>query len=224
MIGAALVAARRGGVIPPVLPIPPNTGDKTSPLQEAERHLQEALARDRKIGMVDHEAAILLEFAKLRFAQAMTDDQRPQTESLPVGGRRQSAVTQTTTADDRRQTAVESSTVGGRPSAVALMQEAFNFAHEALEIAERCEYRLDQAEIHNFLAEYWLAEADRRRVTDDRKSVVGQRSSVSEAIAQAKAHAARAKELAWCDGAPYHYKVAYERAESLLAQMDKVNE
>jgi len=224
MIGAALVAARRGGVIPPVLPIPPNTGDKTSPLQEAERHLQEALARDRAIGMVDHEAAILLEFAKLRFAQAMTDDQRPQTESLPVGGRRQSAVMQTTTADDRRQTAVESSTVGGRPSAVALMQEAFNFAHEALEIAERCEYRLQQAEIHNFLAEYWLAEADRRRVTDDRKSVVGQRSSVAEAMAQAKAHAARAKELAWCDGAPYHYRVAYERAESLLAQMDKVNE
>jgi tetratricopeptide (TPR) repeat protein len=224
LMGAALVAARRGGVIPPVLPILPNTGDKTSPLQEAERHLQEALARDRAIGMVDHEAAILLEFAKLRFAQAMTDDQRPQTESLPVGGRRQSAVMQTTTADDRRQTAVESSTVGGRPSAVALMQEAFNFAHEALEIAERCEYRLQQADIHNFLAEYWLAEADRRRVTDDRKSVVGQRSSVSEAIAKAKAHAERAKELAWCDGAPYHYRVAYERAESLLAQMDKVNE
>jgi len=89
------------------------------------------------------------------------------------------------------------------------MRESFDSANEALEIAERCEYRLDQAEIHNFVAEWWI-----------QKSVASQQSSDktahAEAIAKAKEHAERAKERAWCDGPPYHYKVAYERAESLL--------
>lgn len=62
--------------------------------------------------------------------------------------------------------------------------------------------------------------ADRRPKTE-LSSVVGQRSSVADAIAQARKHAARAKERAWCDGAPYHYKVAYERAESLLARIEQ---
>jgi hypothetical protein len=149
-----------------------------SPLQRAERHLQEALSRDRKIGLVELEAAILLEFAKLRFVE-----------------------TRQQTTDDRKN---------------VLMQESFDFAHEALAIAERCEYRLDQADIHGFLAEWWLAETG----SGKQSSVVGQRSSVAEALAEARKHAERAKERASCDGVPYHYKVAYERAERLLKSLE----
>ncbi|MBU4491112.1 MAG: DUF4062 domain-containing protein, partial [Euryarchaeota archaeon] len=77
-------------------------------LPEAENHLNEALIRDRKINMVDHEPDILLELAKLRFKQNHK-------------------------------------------------AEALKFAHEALQIADRCEYRLKQADIHNFLAEFYLS-------------------------------------------------------------------
>jgi tetratricopeptide (TPR) repeat protein len=35
-------------------------------------------------------------------------------------------------------------------------EEALKLANEALEIADRCEYRLKQADIHNFLAEFYL--------------------------------------------------------------------
>lgn len=196
LIGAALVAEY---LSPRPSPIRRGEGGEV----EAERHLQEALSRDRAIGMVDIEAAILLEWARLRLAQAQTEDR----------GR---------TTDDA------TSSVSGQPSAVALMQESFDYARQALAIAERCEYRLDQADIHNFLAEWWMAEADRRSRTEDRRQEsIGQRSSVigqpsvAEALAKAKEHAERAKERAWCDGAPYHYKVAYERAEMLLKKIDR---
>jgi tetratricopeptide (TPR) repeat protein len=43
-------------------------------LSQAERYLGEALRRDRAINMVDHEAAILLELAKLRHAQGASDE------------------------------------------------------------------------------------------------------------------------------------------------------
>jgi hypothetical protein len=146
-----------------------------SPLQQAEQHLAKALSRDRKIGMVESEAPILLEFAKLRFAQARQQ-----------------------TADNRQQK----------------LDESFAFAREALEIAERCEYRLQEAEIQNFLAEWWK-----------QKSVFSIQNSdktvYAEAIAKAKQHAERAKERAWCDGPPYHYKVAYEQAEKMLEKLDK---
>jgi hypothetical protein len=32
-------------------------------------------------------------------------------------------------------------------------------------------------------------------------------------------HAQRAKELAYCDGPPYYYKVAYHEAERLLEKL-----
>ncbi len=143
-------------------------------LAEAEQHLQEALARDRAINMMDHEAPILLEFARLRVADArlqMTDH---------------------------------------RQKYNALMQEAFDFANEALQIAERCEYRLHEAEIQNFLAEWWKQRAD--------DSGVG--ATLVVAHAKAKQHAERAKERAWCDGPPHYYKVAYERAEKTLRDID----
>ena len=97
------------------------------------------------------------------------------------------------------------------------MQESFDYAREALEIAERCEYRLQQAEIHNFLAEWWLEKA----VGSKQKAEGREQSAVTEAIAKARKHAERAKERAWCDGPPYHYKVAYERAERMLKTVDQ---
>jgi hypothetical protein len=76
--------------------------------------------------------------------------------------------------------------------------EAQSHAEEALEIANRNEYRLQQADIRNFLAHLALD-------TDNR--------------AMARQHAEIAKERAWCDGPPYHYKVAYEEAERLLEKL-----
>ena len=75
--------------------------------------------------------------------------------------------------------------------------QARRFAEDALRIAERCEYRLDQAEIHNFLARLALD---------------------SGQLAEARAHAQKAKDYAYCDGPPHYYKPAYEEAERLLAE------
>ncbi len=148
-------------------------------LAEAEQHLQEALARDRAINLVDHEAPILLEVARLRFADA------------------------------RLQSYDYAQDADNRQKYDALMQESFNFANEALQIAERCEYRLQEAEIQNFLAEWWKQTAD--------NSGVG--ATLVVAQAKAKQHAERAKERAGCDGPPHYYKVAYEKAERMLKEM-----
>ncbi|HEX8070666.1 MAG TPA: SEFIR domain-containing protein [Pyrinomonadaceae bacterium] len=79
-------------------------------------------------------------------------------------------------------------------------EEAQTQAEEALAIADRCEYRLKQAEIHNFLARLAL-EAGRRE--------------------EARAQAERAKERAWCDGPPYCYKPALDEAEGLLRELGR---
>jgi hypothetical protein len=71
-------------------------------------------------------------------------------------------------------------------------------ADEALTIADRCEYRLKQADIHNFLAQLALDSGDR---------------------ADARRHAAIAKERAWCDGPPHCYKPALDEAERLLEEI-----
>ncbi|KAF5417679.1 MAG: hypothetical protein C5S49_02985 [Candidatus Methanogaster sp.] len=70
-------------------------------------------------------------------------------------------------------------------------EEVLKFADEALQIADRCEYRLNQADIHNFLAEFYLDSGDREK---------------------ARSHGIIAKERAECG-----YKPAFERAEELLA-------
>jgi len=70
-------------------------------------------------------------------------------------------------------------------------------AQKALAIADRCEYRLDQADIHNFLA---------RLALDSGKT------------SEARGHAQKAKDYAYCDGPPHYYKPAYEEAERLLAE------
>jgi len=70
-------------------------------------------------------------------------------------------------------------------------------AQKALAIADRCEYRLDQADIHNFLA---------RLALDSGKP------------AEARGHAQKAKDYAYCDGPPHYYKPAHEEAERLLVE------
>lgn len=77
--------------------------------------------------------------------------------------------------------------------------EATSHAREALAIADRCEYRLAQAEIHNFLAQLALDQGDRQAAAD---------------------HAGIAYERAWCDGPPHCYKPALDEAERLLKELD----
>ncbi len=115
-------------------------------LAEAEKHLTEALTRDRKINLVEFEPDILLDFAKLRFKQNHK-------------------------------------------------KEALKFAEEALQIADRCEYRLKQADIHNFLAEFYLDADDLER---------------------AREHGEVAKERAECG-----YKPALEKAEEVLNKIER---
>ncbi len=78
-------------------------------------------------------------------------------------------------------------------------EEARRDAAEALSIAERCEFRLKQAEIHNFLAQ-----------------LAREAGQVDEARRQAEI----ARERARCDGPPHCYKAALEEAERLLADTD----
>ena len=73
-------------------------------------------------------------------------------------------------------------------------------AQKALAIANRCEYRLDQAEIHNFLARLALD---------------------SGQPAEARDQAQKAKDYAYCDGPPHYYKPAHEQAERLLSEAAK---
>ena len=78
--------------------------------------------------------------------------------------------------------------------------QARRFAKDALRIADRCEYRLNQAEIHNFLARLALE---------------------SGKPAEARDQAQKAKDYAYCDGPPHYYKPAHEEAERLLAEAAK---
>jgi len=127
-------------------------------LVEAEKHLEEALKRDRKINLVELEPDILLELAKLRFKQE------------------HSAIGRSLSADRRGAS-------GGK-------EEALKVANEALQIANRCEYRLKQADVNNFLAEFYLDKKDYKT---------------------AKEHADIAKERAECG-----YKPALDKAKKLI--------
>lgn len=71
--------------------------------------------------------------------------------------------------------------------------EALKLAEEALEIADRCEYRLAQADIHNFLAEFYLDSKD---------------------FSKAKEHVEKAKERAECGYVP-----AMKKAEELSQRL-----
>jgi tetratricopeptide (TPR) repeat protein len=74
-------------------------------------------------------------------------------------------------------------------------EEALKFAEEALQIADRCEYRLKQADIQRFLAEYYLDAGD---------------------LKLAKNHGEIAKERAECG-----HKPALEKAEKLLNEIER---
>ena len=78
------------------------------------------------------------------------------------------------------------------------IEGAGNSAEEALGIADRCEYRLRQADIHNFLAQLAFDEGDRVSARD---------------------HAEIALERALCDGPPHCYKPALDEAEGLLNKL-----
>ena len=77
-------------------------------------------------------------------------------------------------------------------------QEALTQVQTALAIADRCEYRLKQADIHNFLARLAMDAGDRET---------------------ARKEAEIAKERAWCDGPPYCYKPALDEAEKMLEEL-----
>ena len=76
--------------------------------------------------------------------------------------------------------------------------QALKDAEEALYIANRFEYRLKQAEIHNFQARIALNSDD---------------------IDNAKLHAEIAYERGWCDGPPYCYKPALDEAKEILKKL-----
>lgn len=76
--------------------------------------------------------------------------------------------------------------------------KAVEIARDALAVADRCEYRLKQAEIHNFLSQVAL-KAGRKD--------------------EARASAGIAKERALCDGPPNAYMPALEKARKRLAEL-----
>ena len=81
-------------------------------------------------------------------------------------------------------------------------EEAKTLAGEALLITERSGYVLQGADVNLFLAQFALEQEKDK--------------------AKAKELAEKAKNLAYCDGPPYYYKVAYEEAEQMLKKLEKV--
>lgn len=78
-------------------------------------------------------------------------------------------------------------------------EEAKTLADEALTITERCGYVLQGADVNLFLSQYSL-EQEKDKV-------------------KAKEYAQTALKLAYCDGPPYYYKVAYHEAEAMLEKL-----
>ncbi len=117
----------------------------------AEENLSKALNLCRQINMVESEADILLDLARLRYAQGDFKDAQEK-------------------------------------------------ASEALVITERSGYVLQGADVNLFLAQYAL-EQEKDKV-------------------KAKEYAESALKLAYCDGPPYYYKVAYEEAERMIARLN----
>jgi tetratricopeptide (TPR) repeat protein len=77
--------------------------------------------------------------------------------------------------------------------------EAKSLAEEALVITERCGYALQGADVNLFLAQYALEQENDK--------------------VKAKEYAETALKLAYCDGPPYYYKVAYDEAERMLEKL-----
>ena len=81
------------------------------------------------------------------------------------------------------------------------LKDAQEKASEALMITERSGYVLQGADVNLFLAQYALEQEKDK--------------------AKAKEYAESALKLAYCDGPPYYYKVAYEEAERMLEMMNE---
>jgi transposase-like protein len=88
-------------------------------------------------------------------------------------------------------------------NAVDRREQAWEYAKEALAIADRAGYRLQQADIQNVMAQMALEMQDH---------------DAAYRYAQAAYH------IAWCDGSPYCYKPALEKAEQLLRQAHNLRE
>ncbi len=92
------------------------------------------------------------------------------------------------------------STSRGCATPKANFKDAQEKASEALTITERCGYVLQGADVNLFLAQYAL-EQEKDKV-------------------KAKEYAESALKLAYCDGPPYYYKVAYDEAVSHVGKFE----
>ncbi|MBI3240741.1 MAG: trypsin-like peptidase domain-containing protein [Chloroflexi bacterium] len=88
--------------------------------------------------------------------------------------------------------------------------EAARLAGEVLTIAGRCGYALQAADAHLELAKLAL-----------RKDLLGASRNLTGLAVD---HARAARQLATCDGEPYVYRVAYDEAGALLAQLGEGTE
>ncbi|MHC4127083.1 MAG: hypothetical protein ACYTE6_01080 [Planctomycetota bacterium] len=82
-------------------------------------------------------------------------------------------------------------------------QEAARFAGDALALAQRCEYRLKLAEIHNFRARLALDASKKTAARDE---------------------ARLARDCARCDGEPHCFKPALDEAGAILAELGEKTE
>ncbi len=111
-------------------------------LPQAEKHIHQALSRCRKINLINLEADILLELARVRRGQVVA----------PFMG-------QPSAGKSEQQLAKDS--LINQATTDSLINQATTLAQEALKIADRCEYRLKQADIHLFLAQLALDGGDK---------------------------------------------------------------
>ncbi len=93
---------------------------------DAERHLHEALQRCRRINMVDHEAYILIDLARLRAATGVPDDARRLAEEALLIAERSGYVLQG--ADARLELAKLALARGDKPTALEHAREARRLA------------------------------------------------------------------------------------------------
>jgi hypothetical protein len=100
-----------------------------------------------------------------------------------------------------------------------------SLAQEALDIANRCGYRLVQADCHSFLAQLTLAPSEAGPACPEhsrgepRRRVEGLEEGD---IQKAQEHAETARERAWCDGPPHRYEAAFQEAERLLEKIESL--
>ncbi len=93
-------------------------------------------------------------------------------------------------------------------------KDAQEKASEALVITERSGYVLQGADVNLFLAELALTPNP-----SPEEHGRGESECREDGVRAARKYAEEAKRLAYCDGPPYYYKVAYEEAERMLQRL-----